>query len=66
VFLAIPNGIKVSIFKQKKLLVSSISLHYLRIFGQKLKSLKIPDPYKKKGVRIFGVAYKLKIGKKSR
>ena len=65
-YIKIPNGIKVSIYKFKKITISSISLIYLRNFKYCLRRLKIPDPYKKKGIRFYKEVIKLKEGKKSK
>ena len=66
VFLNIPTGIKVSLYKQRKITISGLNAQYLGIFKQKLRSLKFPDAYKKKGIRIWGELFKLKAGKKTR
>jgi len=52
IFVRIPNGIKISIYKQKRFSISSLNLHCMRIFAQKLKTLKPIDVYKRKGVRL--------------
>ena len=66
VFLTIPKGISVSIYKLRKITISSLSLQYLRLFRQNLRMLRIPDSYKKKGVRFYKEIFKLKEGKKTR
>lgn len=66
VFLKIPKGISVSIYKLRKITISSLSLQYLRIFRQKLRLLRVPDSYKKKGIRYYKEIFKLKEGKKTR
>jgi len=66
VFLKIPTGIKVSIYKQRKISISGLYLQYVRNFKQQLQLLKMPDAYKKKGIRIWGELFKLKAGKKTR
>lgn len=65
-YIKIPKGIYVSIYKLKKITISSISLIYLRNFKYLLRCLKIPDPYKKKGIRFYKEIIKLKEGKKSK
>jgi large subunit ribosomal protein L6 len=66
VFLKIPSGIKISLYKQRKISISGLCTQYVRIFKHKLCSLKIPDAYKKKGIRIWGEVLKFKVGKKTR
>ena len=66
IFIRIPTGILVSIYKFKKLKITSLSLHYLRIFKYILRNLRTPDVYKKKGVRFYKEIIKLKEGKKNR
>ena len=65
-YIKIPKGIYVSIYKLKRITIFSISLSYLRNFKYLLRCLKIPDPYKKKGIRFYKEMIKLKIGKKSK
>lgn len=64
--ITIPPGINVSIFKLRKITLTSVSSQYLRIFKHQLRKLREPDPYKKKGVRFYKEVIKLKEGKKSR
>lgn len=66
IFIKIPNGIQISIYKFRKIKLTSISLHYLRVFKQILRNLRFPDIYKKKGVRFYKEIIKLKEGKKNR
>lgn len=66
IYVKIPLGIKVSLYKQRKIALSSPYAQYLHIFTKKLRNLRFPDAYKKKGVRLWGQPIKLKVGKKTR
>lgn len=65
-FLSIPKGIKISIYKQRKISILGISQQYVKQFVHKLQLLRLPDAYKQKGIRIWNKKIKLKIGKKTR
>lgn len=60
----IPQGIHASVFNSKKLALFSTSLQKLVLFRNKIRFLKIPDPYKMKGIRFYKEIIKLKQGKK--
>ena len=53
-------------YKNKKIIISSFSKQYLHIFKQQLRLLRMPDAYKKKGIRYYKEIFKLKQGKKTR
>ncbi len=59
----IPEGIQISIDKQTHLVVSGADKAQVGQVAADLRSLRPPDPYKQKGVRITGERLKKKAGK---
>lgn len=66
IFIKIPTGVIVSIYRLRKIAILGLSLQKLHIFKQKLRLLKEPDSYKKKGVRFYKEILSFKQGKKTR
>jgi len=62
--IAIPCGIDAHVFKAKKLILFGIFLQKVTLFKDQIRLLKLPDPYKRKGIRIYKEFVKLKQGKK--
>ena len=60
--LDIPDGVHAFGFK-KKLVLFGLTLESVMGLASLLRKLKKPDPYKGKGVRLFGETMKLKVGK---
>jgi len=60
--LDIPEGVHAFGFK-KKLVLFGLTLESVMGLAALLRRLKKPDPYKGKGVRLFGETLKLKVGK---
>ena len=60
---AIPEGIQISIDKQTHLVVSGADKHQVGQVCADIRSLRPPDPYKQKGIRITGERLKKKAGK---
>src|SRR5208283_3278199 len=59
----IPEGIQISIEKQTHLVVSGADKAQVGQVAANIRSLRPPDPYKQKGVRITGERLKKKAGK---
>jgi large subunit ribosomal protein L6 len=60
---AIPEGIQISVDKQTHLVVSGADKGQVGQVAADIRSLRPPDPYKQKGVRITGERLKKKAGK---
>ena len=61
----IPEGIQIAVDKQTHLIVSGADKAQVGQVAADLRSLRPPDPYKQKGVRITGERLKKKAGKAS-
>ncbi len=59
----IPEGIQIAVDKQTHLIVSGADKGQVGQVAADLRSLRPPDPYKQKGVRITGERLKKKAGK---
>src|SRR5208283_5276657 len=59
----VPEGIQISIEKQTHLVVSGADKAQVGQVAANIRSLRPPDPYKQKGVRITGERLKKKAGK---
>lgn len=59
----VPEGIQISVDKQTHLVVSGADKGQVGQVAANLRSLRPPDPYKQKGVRITGERLKKKAGK---
>jgi large subunit ribosomal protein L6 len=60
----LPSGIEVTVdAKQAKLTVSGIDRQQVGQVAAEMRSLRVPDPYKQKGVRYAGEKLKKKVGK---
>jgi len=59
----IPEGIQISVDKQTHLVVSGADKAQVGQVAADLRSLRPPDPYKQKGIRITGERLKKKAGK---
>src|SRR6266851_2175704 len=60
---AIPQGIQVAVEKQTHIVVSGADKGQVGQVAADMRSLRPPDPYKQKGVRITGERLKKKAGK---
>ena len=60
---AIPEGIQIAIDKQTHLVVSGADKGQVGQVAADIRSLRPPDPYKQKGIRITGERLKKKAGK---
>jgi large subunit ribosomal protein L6 len=60
---AIPEGIAVSVEKQTHLVVSGADKRLVGQVAADIRSLRPPDPYKQKGIRVTGERLKKKAGK---
>ena len=59
----IPEGIQIAVEKQTHLVVSGADKGQVGQVAADIRSLRPPDPYKQKGVRITGERWKKKAGK---
>jgi large subunit ribosomal protein L6 len=59
----IPEGIKIAVDKQTRLVVSGIDRQKVGQVAAEIRSLRRPDPYKQKGIRYVGEVLKKKAGK---
>jgi large subunit ribosomal protein L6 len=60
---AIPEGIQIAVDKQTHIVVSGADKAQVGQVAADLRSLRPPDPYKQKGIRITGERLKKKAGK---
>lgn len=60
---AIPEGIQIAVEKNTKLTVTGADKGQVGQVAANLRSLRPPDPYKQKGIRIVGERLKKKAGK---
>ena len=60
---AIPEGIQVTVEKQTHIVVSGADKGQVGQVAADMRSLRPPDPYKQKGIRITGERLKKKAGK---
>lgn len=65
IFIKIPETIKVKVKKRKILKILGCDLNEITQFASKIRSYKIPEIYKGKGILYFKEKVKLKIGKKN-
>lgn len=61
----IPEALNVTCPKSKFVLIAGKSLQRVNNFGSLIRALKLPNPYKEKGVYYKGEVLKLKQGKKT-
>lgn len=59
----IPEGIKVAVDKQTRVVVSGIDRQKVGQVAAEIRALRSPDPYKQKGIRYVGEVLKKKAGK---
>jgi large subunit ribosomal protein L6 len=59
----IPEGIKIAVDKQTRVVVSGIDRQQVGQVAAEIRSLRKPDPYKQKGIRYVGEILKKKAGK---
>ncbi len=59
----VPKGIKVEIDKQTLLSVKGIDKQQVGVVAAQLRSVKLPEPYKGKGIRYLGEKIRKKVGK---
>ena len=60
---AIPEGIQIAVDKQTHLVISGADKGQVGQIAADIRSLRPPDPYKQKGIRITGERLKKKAGK---
>ena len=63
VVFAIPEGIQIAVDKQTHLVISGADKGQVGQVAADIRSLRPPDPYKQKGIRITGERLKKKAGK---
>ena len=59
----IPEGIKIAVDKQTRVVVSGIDRQQVGQVAAEIRGLRRPDPYKQKGIRYVGEILKKKAGK---
>jgi large subunit ribosomal protein L6 len=59
----LPEGIKVTVDKQTRIVVSGIDRQQVGQVAAEIRRLRRPDPYKQKGIRYVGEVLKKKAGK---
>ena len=59
----IPKGIQVEVEKQTQVIVKGIDKQQVGTVAAKLRSIKLPEPYKGKGIRYLGERIRKKVGK---
>jgi large subunit ribosomal protein L6 len=59
----IPEGIKIAVDKQTRVVVSGIDRQQVGQVAAEIRRLRRPDPYKQKGIRYVGEVLKKKAGK---
>jgi large subunit ribosomal protein L6 len=63
VLFPIPEGIKVEVEKQTLITIKGIDKQLVGILAAKLRSIRLPEPYKGKGIRYVGERVRKKVGK---
>lgn len=63
VVFSIPDGIKISVDKQTRVVVTGIDRQQVGQVAAEIRGLRRPDPYKQKGIRYVGEVLKKKAGK---
>ena len=59
----VPKGIKVEVDKQTLITVKGIDKQEVGVVAAQLRSIKLPEPYKGKGIRYLGERIRKKVGK---
>ena len=59
----IPRGIRVEVEKQTQITIKGIDRQQVGTVAAKLRSIKLPEPYKGKGIRYLGEQIRKKVGK---
>lgn len=59
----VPEGIQIAVEKQTRLTVSGADRALVGQVSANIRSLRPPDPYKQKGIRLVGQRLKKKVGK---
>jgi large subunit ribosomal protein L6 len=59
----VPKGIKVEVDKQTLITVKGIDKQQVGVVAAQLRSIKLPEPYKGKGIRYLGERIRKKVGK---
>jgi large subunit ribosomal protein L6 len=63
IFVGIPEGIVVTADANGKVVVSGISKHQVGEFASQIRKLRLPEPYKGKGIRYEDEQIRRKVGK---
>ena len=63
VFVGIPDGLAVTADANGKVVVSCISKHQVGEFASQIRKLRLPEPYKGKGIRYEDEQIRRKVGK---
>jgi len=63
IFYPVPKGIKVEVDKQTLITVKGVDKQQVGVVAAQLRSIKLPEPYKGKGIRYLGERIRKKVGK---
>ncbi|WP_273585188.1 50S ribosomal protein L6 [Columbia Basin potato purple top phytoplasma] len=66
VTLPIPSGIEIEVIKNKEIIVKGIDKQFVGEIAGKILKLRKPEPYKGKGMRLFGAYVHRKAGKSAK
>jgi large subunit ribosomal protein L6 len=63
VSLALPNGVEASVDKQTSISLKGIDKRAVSLVAAQIRSMKVPDVYKHKGIKYVGETLRKKAGK---
>jgi len=63
IYVAVPDGITVTVDQSGKITVNGIDKHQVGEFAAQIRKLRVPEPYKGKGIRYENEIIKRKVGK---
>jgi large subunit ribosomal protein L6 len=63
VYVGIPEGLAVTIDAQGKVMINGINKQQVGEFAAQIRKLRLPEPYKGKGIRYEGEQIRRKVGK---
>jgi large subunit ribosomal protein L6 len=63
IYVAVPEGITVAVDQAGKITINGIDKHQVGEFAAQIRKLRVPEPYKGKGVRYENEIIKRKVGK---
>jgi len=63
IYVAVPEGITVAVDQAGKITINGIDKHQVGEFAAQIRKLRVPEPYKGKGIRYENEIIKRKVGK---